>query len=654
MFKFFKENPNNAVLFLILFIGSVLRIYNFWGMSLSNDEFSAIARAQLNGFSEFISKGINTDIHPAGTEFFLYIWIKIFGTSVFMVRLPFIIISILIIYVAYKIAARWFNEQAGLFVAAAICFLEFPLLHSQLARPFGPALLFSLLTVWYWTKLVFDSNDEKGKFAVGSWRSAGERKNIIALALSVAMAAYCHYFAGVFVLMVIISGFFFIKKSNLKLYLVSFAIAICLYMPNIFVIIHQLKNPSTVNWLNEPGEGWFFEHVYYIFNNSIILLSSVLAVFIITHIFSFTEIKFSKFHILAIVWFILPFLIAYFYSLWVKPILENPILLFSFPFILIFLFSFVQNGKNILNFTLLGLLMIIGICSTIIEKDYYSTYHFGEFKDIAIRATYWNKNYGENNVTNVININSPYYINYYLNGEKPLSFAMYKNEGHLDLHSLNKIVQNSKTPYFLYAWSSVIDPNETNQIIQAKYPYIIKQIDYNGMAAITLFSMNDTAHAIKQPEPVYYVFNGFEDKQTWDKDTSILSTEKVWKGKYSIKLTSKDQYGPACANRISRLTDKPFKKVQVSLWAYATGVFKDAQVVATLNFKDDDNQVYENYFWLSSKFDYFIDKDKWGQVFFSFNLPELRSRNDELKIYVWNPDNQPLYIDNFEMKLFEK
>ena len=366
-----------------------------------------------------------------------------------------------------------------------------------------------------------------------------------------------------------------------------------------------------------------------------ILLGVALGIFFITHIISFTEVKFTKFHILAVVWFVVPYFIAFLYSIWVKPIIDNPLLLYSFPFLLVFLFSFIQSEKNrIPNYLLLGLLLLTGIFSTIIEKDYYSTYHFAEFKDIAAKAVDWNKTYGEKNITNVINVNSPYYINYYLDKEKPLKFAMYKNEGHLDLHKLNNIVKQSGTEYFLYAWTGVVDPNETYQIIQQKYPYIIKQIDYNGMASIVLFSMNDKKDAMKQPDPVYYVFNGFEDKQTWDKDTDIISTEKVWKGKYSVKLDYKDEYGPSCANRISLLTDKPFKKVQCSLWAYATGKFKDAQVVAEISFKDDDNQVYENYFWLSSKFDYFIDKNQWGQVFFSFNLPELRSRNDELKIFV--------------------
>jgi len=108
------------------------------------------------------------------------------------------------------------------------------------------------------------------------------------------------------------------------------------------------------------------------------------------------------------------------------------------------------------------------------------------------------------------------------------------------------------------------------------------------------------------------------------------------------------------------MTNKSFKRIEISVWAYATSVFKDAQIVAEINFKDDENQVYENkYYWRSSKFEYFIDKNKWEQVFLSINiggneLPELRSKNDELKIYVWNPDKQPLYIDNFELKLFEK
>lgn len=638
--KFIKENNEKALLLLILLVGVILRFWNITGLSLSNDELSAIARAQTSGFSNFISKGICADIHPAGIEFFLYLWIKIFGTSVFMIRLPFVIAGIASIYFAYRIAARWFNEHTGLYIAASVCFLQFPLLYSQLARPFGPAFLFTLLTVWYWTKLIFDGETK--------------RKNIFALALSMSAAAYCNYYAGLFIIIIFISGFFFLNKSNAKAYLLSLFFAIIFYIPNIFVIISQVGNKASINWLTVPDGNWIFNHILFIFNNSKILFYFVLALFIITHIISFPEIKLTKFHYLSVAWFLIPFLFAFYYSVWIKPILEDSTLLFSFIFLLFFAFSFVRVEKKKFNFYFIIILLLLGCISTVAEKKYYSTYHFGEFKDIASKTIEWNNEIGEKNITRVINVNSPYYINYYLDkAEKPLSFAMYKDEGREDLRTLDKIVQNSKTPYFLYAWSSLVDPNETGDIILAKYPYIVKQINYNGMAAITLYSMNDSTHAIPQPKPVYYLFNGFEHKETWDKDTSIITTEKVWKGKYAIKLDAKDEYGPTFTARISQLTDQPFKRFYISLWAYATGTFKDAQIVATLSFKDDENQVYENYFWLSSKFNYFIEKDQWGQVFFSFNLPELRSRNDELKIYVWNPDKKPLYIDNFEMKLYQ-
>ena len=641
MKKFIKENNEKALLLLILLVGAILRFYNIIGLSLSNDELSAIARVQLSGFLNFISNGICKDIHPSGIELFLYLWVKIFGTSVFMIRFPFVIAGTASIYFAYRIAARWFNKHTGLFVATAVCVLEFSILYSQLARPFGPAFLFTLLSVWYWTKLIFDGEIK--------------RKDILVLALSMGAAAYCNYYAALFIIIIFISGFFFLNRSNTKAYLLSLVFALVFYIPNIFVIVSQFNNKAGVNWLTVPDGNWIYHHILFIFNKSVFLFYFVLAIFIYTHIIGFTEIKLSKFHYLSAAWFVIPFVFAFCYSIWIKPILENSILLFSFIFLIFFLFSFIREEKKKFNFYLILILLLSGCVSTIAEKKYYCTYHFGEFKDIAAKTIEWNNEIGEKNITQAININSPYYINYYLEKDrKPLPFVMYKDEGREDLRTLNEIVQNSKTPYFLYAWSSVVDPNETGDIILAKYPYIVKQIDYNGMAAITLYSKYDSTHAIPQPKPVFYLFNGFEHKETWDKDTSIVSTEKVWKGKYAVKLDAKNEYGPTYAMRISRMTDQPFKRFYISLWAYATGKFKDAQIVATLSFKDDENQVYEKYFWLSSKFSYFIEKDKWGQVFFSFNLPELMSRNDELKIYVWNPEKQPLYIDNFEMKLYQK
>lgn len=638
MIRYLKEHTERSFLLLILFIAAVLRLYNFTGLSFSNEELSIVTRIKEYSFCDFFSLSNLGDTGPAGFYTFLYFWINIFGYSVFMIRLPFVICGILTIYFSYKLAEKWFNSHAALFVAASLCFLEFTIQYSQMARPYGLGLFFTILSVWFWTKLLFENEPIK--------------RNMLFFILTFAIASFMNYFALFFLGLVYISGFFFVKKKKIKTYLFSLLIFIILYAPNIPIILYQFSNPSET-WLSEPGQGWVFTHIQFLFNYSYFVLYFILTIFVISNIINFAEMRFGKFHILSLVWFVIPVIYGFYYSIIVKPVLENAILIFSFPFLLFFLFSFIRNEFRVYNYITLTALIIMGLFSSIIEKEYYSTYRFGEFRDIAKKTMEWNKTYGEKNITRVINIYSPSYINYYFDRfEKPTNFSLYKNDGKTDLYKLRKVIETAGTPYFLYAWSSIYNPPEADDLIRVKYPYLIKNDDYNGLAGISLYSSTDSTHALPKAQPLYYAINGFEEKNTWDKDTSILTTEKVMYGKYAVKIDAKDEYGPSSNNVISEMTDKSLNRISVSLWAYATGVFKDAQIVATMNFRDDENQVYENYFWASTKFEYFIEKNEWGQVFFSFTLPELRSRNDELKIYVWNPDKNPLYIDNIEIKAF--
>jgi hypothetical protein len=638
MIRYLKEHTEHSLLLFILFIAAVMRFYNINGLSLSNEELSIITRIREFSFHDFFSLSNIGDTGPAGFYTFLYLWIKIFGSSVFMIRLPFVICGILTIYFSYRLAEKWFNSHAALFVAASLCFLEFAIQYSQVARPFAPGLFFTILAVWYWTKYITEPEVSK--------------KNMIRFSVAIALAAYMHYFALFFLGMVFLSGIFYLKKNNVKWYILSLPLFLILYIPNIPVIIYQVANPSE-SWLIVPEQDWFFEHIKYIFNNSYFVLYAVLAIFIISNIAAFAEVKIGKFHFLSLLWFIVPALYCFYFSLWIKPVLENAVLVFSFPFLLFFFFSFIKKEYKTYNFIALAVLITIGIFSSTYEKKYYSTPLFGEFRDLAKKTIEWNDRYGEKNLTRVININAPSYINYYFaRFDKPTSFSLYKNDGKTDLLKFRKVIESAETPYFLYAWSSVYNPSEVYDMIKAKFPYLIQDIDYNGLAGISLFSLNDSTDALPVKQPDYYIFNGFEDKNTWDKDTSILDTDKVMYGKYSVLLDTNDAYGPSSNNIISEITDKPFSRISVSFWGYAAGTYNDAEIVASLNFRDDNNQIYENYFWVSSKLEYFIDKEKWGQVFFSFTMPKLHSLNDELKIYIWNPGRQSLYIDNIEIKAY--
>ena len=140
MFSKFKIRDYVAALFIT--IGAVFRFYGFSDWSLSNDELSAIARTNFNSFSELIDKGIWVDGHPALIQIFEYYWIKLFGNSVFAVRLPFVLMGIGSSIYFYKLCTNWLNRNAALLGLALFISNYHFVLYSQVARPYVAGLFF--------------------------------------------------------------------------------------------------------------------------------------------------------------------------------------------------------------------------------------------------------------------------------------------------------------------------------------------------------------------------------------------------------------------------------------------------------------------------------------------------------------------------------
>ena len=107
MISWLKKHYNEITLSFIVLIGAVLRFHHLGFTSLSNDELSAITRAQYESFSSMIQHGVMIDFHPAGVEIFMYYWMKLFGDGVFIIRLPFAVAGVLSIFILYLLAKRW-------------------------------------------------------------------------------------------------------------------------------------------------------------------------------------------------------------------------------------------------------------------------------------------------------------------------------------------------------------------------------------------------------------------------------------------------------------------------------------------------------------------------------------------------------------------
>ena len=294
---------NNILLLIILLIATILRFWNYSEIPYTNDEFSALFRTHYASFSELISKGIIIDGHPAGIQIFIYYWVKIFGYSTMSVKFPFLFFGILSILVLYKIAKLWYNETVALICASFLASLQYTVMYSQIARPYISGLFFTLLMVYFLTKIILQKDGKK-------------YTNCAFFIISASLCTYNHHFSLLFALIVAISGLFLLKRNQFLPYLLSGILIFVLYIPHLPVFFYQLKIGGVEGWLGKPNNDYLIVYLKYIFQYSIYVYFLVfgLIIFGLIQLKNNTNSFNKKYFILSIIWFLLPFLIGFFYS----------------------------------------------------------------------------------------------------------------------------------------------------------------------------------------------------------------------------------------------------------------------------------------------------------------------------------------------------
>lgn len=616
--SFYRQYREELLLAVILVISVCMRFYNYAGWSLSNDELSAVYGISLGDFNRMIEEYVRPDFHPAGVQAFMYCWSELFGTSEASLRFPFVVAGVLSVLFSYLVAARWFNKTTGLFVALTICFLEYTILYSQLARPYSFGLLFSLMAAYYWTRILFSEPRESRLFPAMGW------------ALALAACMYTHYFSFLFAIVVGATGLFYLKKHNYLVYLLPAAVAVILFLPHLSISLEQFGRGGLSTWLGKPGSGYFMEYLFYSFNNSILLCVVIAFIVLISIIINIKWIRSNKFRWIALVWFIVPFLIGYFYSVYVNPVLQHSILIFSFPFLLIFLFSFFDLKKWKLNFIMLGVLAVVGVYSTVIEKKFYSSQFFGVFKEVAEKTAGWDKKYGRKNITHTVNVIHPSYIHYYLDRYPGQGgYLIYDISGAQYLGRLAEIVDSTNTEYFMYGWSNTGSPYEIYEIIKQKYPVVVEDHRYFN-SAVTLFRKGPAR------KPLMAEGTGFESMDSIRIDSSLLVRQPVHSGQFAYRLDSITEFSPAIETTVSRLYNNT-RFLVVSFWGWHLDN-PDAQLV--LSFEGEVKN------WSSAILGNFTKSGKWGRAVLVKKLPAGVQPGDPVKVYVWNPGKRLVYIDD--------
>ncbi len=615
----------------IVFIAAVLRLWNYWGWSFTHDELSAIVRLDFNSLAELWKNGIRPDGHPAFVQIFLWISTKIFGMTEAAIRFPFVIAGIGSVALLYFIAKRWFGLTTAYFSSLSLAILDFPILYSQIARPYAFGLFFCLLAVWCWTELLLGSNEKM-------YRKA------ILYGIATVLCMLTHYFAFFFALIVAITGFFFLKKETVKPYLISGIIAILIFLPHISLSLHQFGLAGVGDWLARPHIDFLWKFILYACNDSPLVVISFAIISLSALLMYHLEFSFSKLHIVCIAWFLLPFLAGYYYSVRVNPVLQYSTLLFSFPFLLLLVFSFIKESNKKFNNTLLASLSVILLFSTVVEGKFYSREYFGVFKEINHAATDLQKKYGADKMTTVLNTSTRDIFDFYFKqNNESVRFDFQAGDDSSFVPDMLKKIGQANTPYFMYGWSNFRSAYEIPEMIKRKYPYIIYD-EKHFNSEITLFSKTGSC----KRDTIFYSHLGFESPVPVHVRIDSVKTDSSFShsGKHSLKVEPKDKFCFTFKTTVKQLLPDNNGCVNLSAWIYTKEKF-NSQIVMDIGQGTTQND------WTAKLTPKFIKQTgAWQEVFVTFQLPSSAYPDDEIKLFIWNNNKNSFWLDDLTIASF--
>lgn len=373
------------ILFVILLLGTALRVYRLNSESIWHDEAVNVTIAQ-KGFSEMVSGIITYDNHPPLYYILLHFWMRLFGSSELSTRLLSAIFGILSIYMVYKVGEVSFGERVGLIAAFLLALFQFHIRYSQEARGYTLLLFLTITSFFFLLKAL----------------TRGELKYFAYYSFINILLIYTHPY-GLFILMA--QNVYFLltwtkHKTLFRKWLAALGITITAFLPWILVFIKQFKGAGQSMWptptlisgianLSFTVVGTFLRFIYFDPPYLTLATLAVLGILFVLELTDFSHLRAlvrdnASQMLLLFTWFLIPIFVPFIISKLLLPIYNVRYMIScSVPLYLVIALIIIHLKKKIpvlVSLGLLGLVALLGL------KTYYNTmdYHKEQWRQ-AVR-----------------------------------------------------------------------------------------------------------------------------------------------------------------------------------------------------------------------------------------------------------------------------
>ena len=134
-------------------------------------------------------------------------------------------------------------------------------------------------------------------------------------------------------------------------------------------------------------------------------------------------------------------------------------------------------------------------------------------------------------------------------------------------------------------------------------------------------------------------------------NTDIKDSMLHYTGKYSFKLNNNIKQSPSIEATYAEITQKDYAWIKVKTYVYSINDLKENpfNLIVTFN---HNQYPYKYIRYPSGKMN--MKLNTWNKIEFDYLTPEVRSKEDYLKVYFEHDNDGALYIDDLEVEVYER
>ena len=139
-------------------------------------------------------------------------------------------------------------------------------------------------------------------------------------------------------------------------------------------------------------------------------------------------------------------------------------------------------------------------------------------------------------------------------------------------------------------------------------------------------------------------FNNCEKKEIWGQMQTITD-ENAFSGKFSSKTGNGDEFSITFEYPFQIIPDSLKNYININLKVFQYTLSHNAKLVIELSGKEIE------YYWHGTSIkEHINDIKKWGDLNFVFQIPDNKRQADLIKIYIYNPSEEIILIDDFNIE----